>query len=67
MKPALEGLLRGIPVPILSDDEIGKLAMKVCHGEESEKALEDVITRKVIEEAAETLNEFTKGGEHGKE
>lgn len=57
VKPALEGLVREIPHPILSDAEIVEIATRAVG-----KALQE-FTPEDINKAAKALNEFRQGGE----
>ncbi len=47
--PALEGLMREIPRPILSDEQIAQIAERVCAGQDFDKAVE-------------AISEFKQGG-----
>lgn len=57
VKPALEGLMREIPHPILSDEEIVAIATRAVG-----KALQE-FTPEDINKAAKALHEFRQGGE----
>lgn len=61
VKPALEGLVREIPRPILSNEEIMKIATRAVG-----KSIQE-FTEEDIGKAAKAICEFTKGGEHDKE